>query len=267
MRACVHMRWSRRSRTRSRQRETSFRKVAASKASTDRLCISIAHDLALPREVNAHNPFQDSSRWEGIVKNMNFALGKVFSARALRERLDLLLAQFVANDRASLRKLLQEICSLAKDFGYKIKSRKAQSSAGQRVSAAVTRDTAAATLVPASQVTFEPLSADASSDDASLSAADLLERIVQGTDIAATPGPSDETTTTANNQRQEASTNADDRPNTEGAAQVKRWRHERALKEKEHTLEMERLAAEKLRIERKQQRSEKKRHELKESCN
>ncbi|KAH7963648.1 hypothetical protein HPB52_022316 [Rhipicephalus sanguineus] len=208
---------------------------------------------------------------------MNFALGKVFSARALRERLDLLLAQFIANDRASLRKsgteeeyeekerLLQEICSLAKDFGCKVKSRKAQSSAGQRVSAAVTRDTAAATLVPASQVAF-----------------DLLERIVQGTDIAATPGPSDETTTTANNPRQEASTNADDRPDTEGAAQVvprrrraqaatasadyefieKRWRHERALKEKEHALEMERLAVEKLRIERKQQRSEK-RHELK----
>ncbi|KAH7939573.1 hypothetical protein HPB52_014096 [Rhipicephalus sanguineus] len=50
--------------------------------------------------------------------------------------------------------LLQEICSLAKDFAYKVKSRKAQSSAGQRVSAALTRDTAAATLVPASQVAF-----------------------------------------------------------------------------------------------------------------
>ncbi|KAL3187340.1 hypothetical protein MRX96_004587 [Rhipicephalus microplus] len=101
----------------------------------------------------------------GIVKNMNLALGKVFSVRALRERLDLLMAQFLANDRASLRKsgteeeydekerLLQEICSLARDFGYKNKSRKAQSSAGQRVSGVVTRDTAAATLVPASQVT------------------------------------------------------------------------------------------------------------------
>nr|XP_037275448.1 uncharacterized protein LOC119168146 [Rhipicephalus microplus] len=128
----------------------------------------------------------------------------------------------------------------------------------------------------------EPLSADASFDDASQSAADLLERISQSTDIAATPGLSDETTTTANNQRQEASTNADDRPDTEGADEVvrrrrraqaatvnadyefieKRWRHERALKEKEHALEMERLAVEKLRIERKQERSEK-RHELK----
>ncbi|KAL3215698.1 hypothetical protein MRX96_051320 [Rhipicephalus microplus] len=97
---------------------------------------------------------------------MNLALGEVFSVRALRERLDLLVAQFLANDRASLRtsgteeeydekeRLLQEICSLARDFGYKNKSRKAQSSAGQRVSGVVTRDTAAATLVPTSQVAF-----------------------------------------------------------------------------------------------------------------
>ncbi|KAH8040473.1 hypothetical protein HPB51_010710 [Rhipicephalus microplus] len=268
--------------------------MAAPKASTGRLYFSIAYDLSLLREVNAHNQFQDPSRWGGIVKNMNLALGKVFSVRALRERLDLLMAQFLANDRASLRKsgteeeydekerLLQEICSLARDFGYKNKSRKAQSSAGQRVSGVVTRDTAAATLVPASQVAFEPLSADATFDDATQSAADLLERISQGTDIAATPGHSDETTTTANNQWQEASTNAEDRPDTAGAAQVvprrrraqgvtasadyefieKRWRHERALKDKEHALEMERLAVEKLRIERKQERSEK-RHELK----
>ncbi|KAH7985685.1 hypothetical protein HPB51_026780 [Rhipicephalus microplus] len=162
-------------------------------------------------------------------------------------------------------RLLQEICSLARDFGYKIKSRKAQPSAGQRVSVVVTRDTAGATLVPASLLTF-----------------DLLERIPQGTDIAATPGLSDETTTTANNQRQEATRNAEDRPDTEGAAQVvprrrraqattaradfefieKRWRHKRALKEKEHALEVERLAVEKLRIKRKQERSEKM-HELK----
>ncbi|KAH7971957.1 hypothetical protein HPB52_004488 [Rhipicephalus sanguineus] len=179
--------------------------MAASKASTGRLYFSITYDLALLREVNAHNPFQDPSRWEGIVKNMNFALGKVSGTEEEYEEKE---------------RLLQEICSLAKDFGYKVKSRKAQSSVGQRVSAAVTRDTAAATLVPALQVAFEPLSADASCDDASQSAADLLERIVQGTDIAATPGPSDETTTTANNPRQEASTNADDRPDTEGAAQV-----------------------------------------------
>ncbi|KAL1462082.1 hypothetical protein MTO96_027310 [Rhipicephalus appendiculatus] len=78
--------------------------MAASKAGCGRLYFSIAYDLALLGEVNAHNPFQDPSRWEGIVKNVNFALGKMFSVRALRERLDLLLAQFIAHDRASLRK-------------------------------------------------------------------------------------------------------------------------------------------------------------------
>lgn len=71
----------------------------------------------------------------------------------------------------------------------------------------------------------EPLSADATFDDAPQSAADLLERISQGTDIAATPGHSDETTTTANNQWQEASTNAEDRPDTAGAAQVVPSKH------------------------------------------
>ncbi|KAH8028089.1 hypothetical protein HPB51_013136 [Rhipicephalus microplus] len=157
---------------------------------------------------------------------MNLALGKGFSVRALRERLDLLMAQFLANDRASLRKsgteeeyeekerLLQEISSLARDFGHKIKSRKAQPSAGQRVSGVVTRDTAAATLGPASQVAF-------------------------------------------GRRRAQAATASVDYEFIE-----KRWRHERALKEKEHALEMECLATEKLRIERKQERSEK-RHELK----
>ncbi|KAL3215613.1 hypothetical protein MRX96_000230 [Rhipicephalus microplus] len=127
---------------------------------------------------------------------MNLALGKGFSVRALRERLDLLMAQFLANDHASLRK------------------------SGTEEDGVVSRDTAAATVAPASKVAFEPLSADASFDDASQSAEDLLERISQGTNIAATPGLSDETTTTANNQRQEASTNAEDRPDTEGAAEV-----------------------------------------------
>ncbi|KAH6935731.1 hypothetical protein HPB50_008672 [Hyalomma asiaticum] len=84
-------------------------KMAASKATSGRLHFSIAYDLALLREVNAHNPFQDPSRWEAIVKNMNFALGNVFSARALRERLDLLLAQFIANDRVSLRNARKQL--------------------------------------------------------------------------------------------------------------------------------------------------------------
>ncbi|KAH7957973.1 hypothetical protein HPB51_028041 [Rhipicephalus microplus] len=126
---------------------------------------------------------------------------------------------------------------------------------------------------------LQPLSADASFDDASQSAADLLERISQGTDIATAPGLSNETTTTDNNQREEESTTAKDRPDSKGAAQVvrrrrraqaatastdyefieKRWRHERSLKEREHALEMKRLAAEKLRIKRKQERSEKRR--------
>ncbi|KAL3218610.1 hypothetical protein MRX96_050655 [Rhipicephalus microplus] len=133
------------------------------------------------------------------------------------------MAQFLANDRASLRKsgteeeyeekerLLQEISSLARDFGHKIKSRKAQPSAGQRVSGG--------------------------SDPRHC-------RCYVGASVAS-------------RLRAQAATASVDYEFIE-----KRWRHERALKEKEHALEMECLATEKLRIERKQERSEK-RHELK----
>ncbi|KAL1422133.1 hypothetical protein MTO96_022436 [Rhipicephalus appendiculatus] len=138
-------------------------------------------------------------------------------------------------------------------------------------------------LPPATLPLLQPLSADASCDDTSENAADILESIVRGTDATATPNRLDETTTiaTSNNEQQATSTNADDRPDTEAAAEVaprrrrsraaatadhefveNRWRHERALKEKEYALEMEHLAVEKLRIERKQQRYDK-RHELK----
>ncbi|KAH6922064.1 hypothetical protein HPB50_008530 [Hyalomma asiaticum] len=234
-------------------------KMGASKASSRHLYFSIAYDLALLREVNAHNTFQDPSR------------------------------SGTEEEYGEKERLLQEICSLAKDFGYKIKNRKAQSSAGQRRSAAAIRDTAAATLVPTPQLALVLLkhgllyhitrATEASCDDEPESAAELLERVARGTDVDNTPCNYKETTPVANTQPQEASTNAD-RPNTGEASQVmprrrrsqaattsadhefieKRWRHERALKEKEHEVEMEHLAVEKLRMEHKQQRWEKRHH-------
>lgn len=76
----------------------------AARKPAPRLRFLFADDLALLQEVNAQNPFRDPAQWAVIAKNMQFACGKQFSARALRERLDLLLAQFVGNDRTSLRK-------------------------------------------------------------------------------------------------------------------------------------------------------------------
>lgn len=78
--------------------------MAARASAVPRLRFCVEDDLALLSEVNASNPFKDPSRWTVITKNVQAATGKAFSVRALRERLDLLLAQFVANDLANLRK-------------------------------------------------------------------------------------------------------------------------------------------------------------------
>ncbi|KAG0416143.1 hypothetical protein HPB47_006675, partial [Ixodes persulcatus] len=78
----------------------------------------------------------DPSRWAQIANNLLSATGKSFSARAVRYRLDLLLAQFAAEDRANLRgsgteeqysekkkeHLLQEIADLTREFRYKYKA-------------------------------------------------------------------------------------------------------------------------------------------------
>lgn len=64
----------------------------------------MAYDFALLREVSAQKPFLDPALQEVIAKNINFVFVKVFSVHYLHERLDLLLVQFIANDRASLRK-------------------------------------------------------------------------------------------------------------------------------------------------------------------
>ncbi|KAH7948829.1 hypothetical protein HPB49_002693 [Dermacentor silvarum] len=127
-------------------------------------------DLALLREVRAVKPFADQAGWASVATNVKTATQKDFSQRALRDRLDLLLAQYRRNDRANMRKsgteeqytekdqLLQEISQLADDFGHKIRltpTRKVacacpQSSsilAAERSAASVARDGAAAMYV------------------------------------------------------------------------------------------------------------------------
>ncbi|CAN7950111.1 unnamed protein product, partial [Ixodes hexagonus] len=95
---------------------------------------TIADDLALLREVLLNNPFRDPLQWNSITTQLHGCTGKMFTVRAVRERLDLLLAQYAADDRTNLRKsgteeeynerehMLQELLDLAREFGYKVRA-------------------------------------------------------------------------------------------------------------------------------------------------
>ncbi|CAN7974785.1 hypothetical protein HPB47_019396 [Ixodes persulcatus] len=138
--------------------------AAAAAAASSRLRFSAQDDISLLQEVHALNPFEDPTRWAQIANHLLSATGKSFSARAVRDRLDLLLAQFAAEDHANLRSgteeqysekehLLQEIADLTGEFHYKYKAtavRRAAPSrqkltAAERSDASALRDTAAAT--------------------------------------------------------------------------------------------------------------------------
>ncbi|CAN7951150.1 unnamed protein product, partial [Ixodes pacificus] len=138
--------------------------AAAAAAASSRLRFSAQDDISLLQEVHALNPFEDPSRWAQIANNLLSATGKSFSARAVSDRLDLLLAQFAAEDRANLRRSgteeqysekehLLEIADLTREFHYKYKAtavRRAAPShqkltAAERSDASALRDTAAAT--------------------------------------------------------------------------------------------------------------------------
>ncbi|XP_075731791.1 uncharacterized protein LOC142774728 isoform X2 [Rhipicephalus microplus] len=91
-------------------------------------------DIFLLREVLAVDSFEDGSRWAAIVRNISAVLLRDVVARSLRDRLDLLLAQFAARDRENLRRsgteeecnekerLLAEVYHLAQNSGYCLKS-------------------------------------------------------------------------------------------------------------------------------------------------
>ncbi|KAL3216358.1 hypothetical protein MRX96_033111 [Rhipicephalus microplus] len=83
--------------------------------------------------VLAVDPFEDSSRWAAIARNLSAVLLRNVLARSLWDRLDLLLAQFAARDRENLRRsgteeeynekerLLAEVYHLAQNSGYCLK--------------------------------------------------------------------------------------------------------------------------------------------------
>uniref|UniRef100_A0A147BCY4 Uncharacterized protein n=1 Tax=Ixodes ricinus TaxID=34613 RepID=A0A147BCY4_IXORI len=140
-------------------------------AATLRLRFTVDEDLCLLREVRAVNPFASPERWTLVYTNLLVALTRVFTIRAIRDRVDLLLGYFRQQDTANLRNrsgteeqyeekdwLLQAISDLAREFGHRPKTaprkgcsgaaackRRPQSSAAAQVRAAkAARDAAVA---------------------------------------------------------------------------------------------------------------------------
>ncbi|XP_077498899.1 uncharacterized protein LOC144109701 [Amblyomma americanum] len=178
-------------------------------------------------------------------------------------------------------KLLQEISDLAREFRYKCKSRKAQAAANKTFATGV-RDNAcaaAARVSPHHSDSYPTPSGTA--NDTPETASYVLQQMCSDRDVV-----DDYFTTDAENfqsAQQTASANVTTdvqeeteehepqptaemkrrkrKPKTAGDENheflEKRWSHERAMKEKDMQLEMERAALEKVRLEIKQRRYEK----------
>uniref|UniRef100_A0A0K8RKP4 Uncharacterized protein n=1 Tax=Ixodes ricinus TaxID=34613 RepID=A0A0K8RKP4_IXORI len=100
-----------------------------------RVRFTLEDDLNILAEVNASNPFEHPHKWLSIAKNVGNAAEprKLFTARSVQERCDLLLAYFQACNGANRRKwgtgdqnrekvrLLGKISARARSFGYKVK--------------------------------------------------------------------------------------------------------------------------------------------------
>ncbi|KAG0445218.1 hypothetical protein HPB47_018329 [Ixodes persulcatus] len=70
---------------------------------TLRLRFTVDEDLCLLREVRAVNPFASPEGWTLVYSNLLVALTRVFTIRAIRDRVDLLLGYFRQQDTANLR--------------------------------------------------------------------------------------------------------------------------------------------------------------------
>lgn len=65
---------------------------------------TLADDIVLLNDVLNIRPFMDLSSLAEVAENVCKTTGKVFTVRGVRERFDLILAHFIKNDRANLRK-------------------------------------------------------------------------------------------------------------------------------------------------------------------
>lgn len=74
------------------------------KAGANRVYFALKDDVALLTEVQTSDPFRHSEQWEEIAWRLRDVLKKPFTARCVRERLNLLLSRYSANDRRNQKK-------------------------------------------------------------------------------------------------------------------------------------------------------------------
>ncbi|KAH9380049.1 hypothetical protein HPB48_006135 [Haemaphysalis longicornis] len=87
------------------------------------------------------NPFKETMEWTEIASNMQELLQQPFTARAVRDRTELLLGQYASADRTNLRRsgteenyekresLLQELLDMAREHGVRIRAPRRTSTA------------------------------------------------------------------------------------------------------------------------------------------
>ncbi|KAH8033111.1 hypothetical protein HPB51_007362 [Rhipicephalus microplus] len=87
---------------------------------------TLSDDIALVKEVLYVNAFLDPARWLKIADRLSEVLGRCFSIRSVRERLNLILLRFCEIRRRKLREeeqseledLLQQAADIARECGY-----------------------------------------------------------------------------------------------------------------------------------------------------
>ncbi|KAH6920816.1 hypothetical protein HPB50_028196 [Hyalomma asiaticum] len=234
-------------------------------------------DISLLREVIATEAVSDCSKWPEVAARLSYAAkvagqAKKFTARAVRDRFDLLLSQFSAADEANLRKsgteeeytekeqLLTELLQLVREVGYKFKMRKNVAAQTERQSAIEARDAASATYAATTE------------DDAQRGvsmAANLLEEIycnpeeIEWIDLEETetsnevsagspeetPQAETEAAVTPEQPRQQvARRRRGQSQSADHAFLEKRWKHEQALKDKDIAIEEKRIGLERSRL-------------------
>ncbi|KAL1442939.1 hypothetical protein MTO96_046169 [Rhipicephalus appendiculatus] len=95
-----------------------------------RKCFTLGDDIALTKEVLELNPFVDPANWLKIADRLSELLGRRFSLRSVKERLNLILLRFLRDEKkkikssgteeeqTKLQDLLQRVADLARECGY-----------------------------------------------------------------------------------------------------------------------------------------------------
>ncbi|KAH8035849.1 hypothetical protein HPB51_010601 [Rhipicephalus microplus] len=91
---------------------------------------TLSDDIALVKEVLYVNPFLDPARWLKITDRLSEVLGRCFSIRSVKERLNLILLRVLRDqkkkikssgteeEQSELEDLLQQAADIARECGY-----------------------------------------------------------------------------------------------------------------------------------------------------